>query len=34
MIAVPGKPINTGSHQEMRSSLLGQSYGGIWVMTV
>lgn len=25
MIAVPGKPINTGSHQEMRSNLLGQA---------
>ncbi|MGY3532308.1 hypothetical protein [Bradyrhizobium sp. USDA 4452] len=25
MIAVPGKPINTGSHQKMRSNLLGQA---------
>lgn len=25
MIAVPGKPINAGSHQEMRSNLLGQT---------
>ncbi|WP_333919205.1 hypothetical protein [Bradyrhizobium sp. CCBAU 45321] len=25
MIAIPGKPINTGSHQEMRSNLLGQA---------
>ncbi|MCP3380127.1 MULTISPECIES: hypothetical protein [unclassified Bradyrhizobium] len=24
MIAVSGKPINTGSHQEMRSNLLGE----------
>ncbi|GLR92178.1 hypothetical protein GCM10007857_88980 [Bradyrhizobium iriomotense] len=25
MIAVPGKPINTGSPQEVRSSLVGQA---------
>ncbi|WP_166107512.1 hypothetical protein [Bradyrhizobium barranii] len=25
MIAVPGKPINTGSRKEMRSNILGQA---------
>lgn len=25
MIAVPGKPINTGSHQQVCSNLLGQA---------